>query len=389
VPPVSATTPGAERLVACPICGLAQTIGPLAPGTTAACARCDSVLLRSGGSSQAALCFALGALLLFVPAYRWPILEITTFGRVHSYTVLSGTDALWQSTMWPLAIPVALASVLLPAALILVLLALAAGRQAGVATNALRPARRLCDFLRAWAIVDVYLLAIFVTVVKLAQLTDAAPALGSALLFAMVVCLTLALRSLDAEGADLAPGPDLRPDGSSPPTPGSAMRTFALALGALILFVPANVFPTLTVTARGSTQTATVFDGVVDLWQAGMWPLAIIVVCASLLIPFFKIIGLMFLTLTRGRSDERHARTRLYLLIAGIGRWSMLDVYVISLLVAVLHFGVLAHARAEIGALAFVAVVIVTLLAARSFDPRLIWQPAPTDAPAAGQRREG
>jgi paraquat-inducible protein A len=117
-----------------------------------------------------------------------------------------------------------------------------------------------------------------------------------------------------------------------------------------------------------------------------MWPLAIIVVCASLLIPFFKIMGLMFLVLTQGRPADRHARTRLYLLIAQIGRWSMLDVYVISLLVAVLHFGLLAHAEAEIGALAFVSVVLVTLLAARSFDPRLIWQSAPTGEPGPGQR---
>ena len=199
----------------------------------------------------------------------------------------------------------------------------------------------------------------------------------------MVVCLTVALRSLDAEGPDLAPRFDLSPDGSSRPTPGSAARTFALALGALILFVPANVFPTLTVTARGSTQTATVFGGVLDLWQAGMWPLAIIVVFASLLIPFFKIIGLMFLTLTLDRPADPHARTRLYLVIAQIGRWSMLDVYVISLLVAVLHFGALAQAKADIGSLAFVSVVIVTLLAARSFDPRLIWQHQ-TSRPAAG-----
>lgn len=386
---MSAATTDPDRLVSCPVCGLTQTVGALPAGTTACCARCDAVLLRggSGGSGQAALCFALGALLLFVPAYLWPILEVITFGRVHSYTVLSGTEAVWQGSMWPLAVPVALASVVLPAGLILVLLALSGARQLGVGMDALRPWRRLCDFLRAWAILDVYLLAIFITVVKLAQLTDAAPALGSGLLFAMVVCLTLALRSLDAEGADLAPGADLRPDGSSPPTPGSASRAFALALGALILFVPANVFPTLTVTAHGSTQTATVFGGVVDLWQAGMWPLAIIVVCASLLIPFLKIIGLMFLTLTQGRPTDRHARTRLYLFIAQIGRWSMLDVYVISLLVAVLHFGLLADAQAEIGSLAFVSVVIVTLLAARSFDPRLIWQPAPTRAPDPGQHR--
>jgi paraquat-inducible protein A len=366
----------AQRLVACPICGLAQTLAPLAIGTRALCARCDSVLLWRGRSdpSQAALCFTLAALLLFVPANLWPVLEITTFGQVHSHTVMSGAAALWQGSMWPLAIPVALASVVLPGALIAILLALAVAQRLGIGVDALRPWRRLCDFVRAWSIVDVYLLAIFITVVKLAQLTDAAPALGSALFLAMVACLTLALRSLDAEGADLTPGPALGPDGVVPPRPGSAGRAFALALGALILFVPANIFPTLTVTARGSTQTATVFGGVVDLWQAGMWPLAIIVVCASLLIPFCKIIGLMFLTLTLGRSADPHARTRLYLAIAQIGRWSMLDVYVISLLVAVLHFGLLAEARADIGSLAFAAVVIVTLLAARSFDPRLLWQ---------------
>jgi paraquat-inducible protein A len=376
-----------DRLVGCPVCGLVQTVGALPAGTTASCARCNSVLARGGGSGQAAFCFALGALLLFVPAYRWPILEVTTFGRVHSYTVLSGAEALWQGSMWPLAIPVALASVALPAGLVLVLLALSGARQLGIGAATLRPWQRLCEFLRAWAIVDVYLLAIFITVVKLAQMADAAPALGAGLLFAMVTCLTLALRSLDAEGADLAPAPDVGPGDSSAASSGSANRSFALALGALILFVPANVFPTLSVTARGSTQTATVFGGVVDLWQAGMWPLAIIVVCASLLIPFFKIIGLMFLTLTLDRPADRHARTRLYMVIAQIGRWSMLDVYVISLIVAVLHFGLLAHAQAEIGALAFVSVVIVTLMAARSFDPRLIWRPAAAGRPDPDQRR--
>src|SRR5918996_3370818 len=210
-----------DWLVGCPVCGLVQTVGALPAGTTASCARCDAVLARGGGAGQAAFCFALGALLLLVPAYRWPVLEIITFGRVHSCTVLSGTEALWQGSMWPLAIPVALASVVLPASLVLVLLALSGARRSGVGATTLRPLRRLCDVLRDWAILDVYLLAIFITVVKLAQMVDAAPALGAALLFAVVVCLTLALRSLDAEGADPAPAAGLRPGGSVPPTPGS------------------------------------------------------------------------------------------------------------------------------------------------------------------------
>jgi paraquat-inducible protein A len=358
-------------LVGCPICGLTQAIGPVPLGSSAHCVRCDSTLLRqqAGEPGLTAFCCALGALLLFIPAYSWPILEVTTFGRTHSYTVLSGAEALWHGTMWPLAIPVALASVALPAALILVLLALSGARHLGLGLAALEPWNRLCDLLRTWAIVDVYLLAIFVTVVKLAQLADAAPALGAALFFAMVLCLTMALRALDGAGSVLEPG--------SAPAAGSLGRTFALALGALILFVPANIFPTLTVTTHGSSETATVIDGVLDLSRAGMWPLALIVLCASLLIPFFKIIGLMILTLSIESTRHRRARTRVYLFIAQIGRWSMLDVYVISLIVAVLHFGPLADGHADIGSIAFVSVVIVTIMAARSFDPRLIWSSGP------------
>jgi paraquat-inducible protein A len=371
---VSAAAPAGDQplLVGCPICGLAQTVAALPEGTRAHCARCDAVLRRRGRTeaAHAAFCFALSALFLFVPANLYPVLEVSTFGRTHSYTVLSGAKALWAGAMWPLAIPVALASVVLPAALILVLLALATARLLAAGSGSTRFLNRLCEALRTWAIVDVYVLAIFITVVKLAQMTKADPALGAGLFFAMALCLTLALRSLDARGPGLDPA-------SGPPGVASLNRTVALALTALILFVPANLYPTLTVTARGSTQTATVFGGVVDLWQAGMWPLSLIVLCASLLVPFFKIAGLMFLTFTIDRTTNRRGRTRLYLLIAQIGRWSMLDVYVISLVVAVLHFGPLAEAHAEIGSIAFVSVVIVTLLAARSFDPRLIWQTAP------------
>ena len=129
---MSAAAPAEDQplLVGCPVCGLAQTVAALPAGTRAHCARCDAVLRRRGRTdpAAAAFCFALSALLLFVPANLYPVLEVSTFGRTHSYTVLSGAKALWAGAMWPLAIPVALASVVLPAALILVLLALATAR---------------------------------------------------------------------------------------------------------------------------------------------------------------------------------------------------------------------------------------------------------------------
>ena len=368
--------PGA-RLLDCPTCGLVQSVGPLAPGARALCARCSGAIARGddGARDQRALCFALTALLLFPAAYAYPILKVTAFGDTRAYTVLSGAQALWQSAMWPLAVPVALASAVLPFCLILTLLALALSRAGGM-PGGLPWLRRIGAFLATWSIVDVYLLAIFVTVVKLAQMTDAAPAGGALLFLGLVAALALALRTLDLDRPQRGDADVDACDGRSArrPDPESLNRTLALTLAALILFVPANVFPTLTVTLTGSTQTDTVFDGVVALWQSGMWPLALIVMCASLVIPLVKIVALLFLVLSIGMTTRRLERTRLYRLIEGIGRWSMLDVYVISLIVAVINLGVLSGARADVGALAFAAVVIVTIAATRQFDPRLIWR---------------
>ena len=366
--------PSPTRL-ACPTCSLRQTLGTVPRGARVHCARCDQLLFQdmAGEGNRRVFCFALTALLLSVPAYLYPILEVTSFGTTRSYTVLSGTCALWEGNMWPLALPVALASVVLPFCLMVALLSLSLAEGLRLPAAARRFLRRAAEFLSVWSIVDVYVLAIFVTVVKLAQMTDAAPTGGALVFFGMVLSLALALRSLDAWEAA---GPK-----TAAPAPETLNRTLALALAALILFVPANVYPTLTLALKGSSQSDTVFGGVVALWQSGMWPLALLVMCASVLIPFFKITGMLFLVLTIRMRGRRLERTRLYRAIEKIGRLSMLDVYVISLIVAVIHMGALANARAEVGALAFASVVVVTMIAAGSFDPRLIWT-ADRDAPS-------
>ena len=357
----------AQTLHACPTCGLQQTVGVVPSGARVHCVRCDHLLFQdmAGEANRRVFCFTLTALLLFIPANLYPILEVTNFGTTRYYTVLSGARALWEGSMWPLAIPVGLASVVLPLCLIIALLSLAAAESSGLPATTRRLLHRAAEFLSVWSIIDVYLLAIFVTVVKLAQMTDAAPTGGALVLFGMVLSLSMALRSLETEEA--------AGHAQAVPDPKSLNRTLALALAALILFVPANVFPTLTLSITGSSQSDTVFGGVVQLWQSGMWPLALLVMCASVLIPFFKITGMLFLVLTIRMRGRRLQRTRLYLAIEKIGRLSMLDVYVISLIVAVVNLGALANARAEVGALAFAAVVIVTMIAAGSFDPRLIW----------------
>jgi paraquat-inducible protein A len=374
----AAAAPG---LLECQTCGLTQAVGALSAGARAQCACCDALLARhaAGDANQRVLSFALTALLLFLPTCRYPILEVTALGDTRAYTVLSGARALWQSVMWPLAIPVALMSIILPFCLIAALLAMALAR----ALEMPEPVpwlRRICGFLATWSIVDVYLLAVFIAIVKIAQMADAAPAVGALFLLGLVVALALALRSVDLDRPQELPA--AREAGGAagasppPPSPESLNRTLALALAALILFIPANVFPMLTVIAMGSTQTDTVFDGMLALWQAGMWPLALIVMCASIVIPLVKIAVLLFLVLSIGIRTRRPERTRIYRFIGGIGRWSMLDVYLVSLVVAVSNLGVLSSAHADVGALAFAAVVIITIAATRQFDPRLIWRGA-------------
>jgi paraquat-inducible protein A len=155
----------------------------------------------------------------------------------------------------------------------------------------------------------------------------------------------------------------------------SIARTWALILTAALLYVPANVFPVMKVTSLGKTQSDTILSGVIYLLEHGMWPLAALIFFASVFVPLLKLLALGFLlTSVQRRWSWRPAdRTRLYRLTEGVGRWSMVDIYVVTILVALVKLGNLATIEAGSGAVFFGAVVVTTMIAAESFDPRLIW----------------
>lgn len=157
--------------------------------------------------------------------------------------------------------------------------------------------------------------------------------------------------------------------------PHSITRTWALLLTAAILYVPANLLPIMTVNMLGQGAPATIMQGVVELVNAGMLPIALVVFVASILVPTFKLVGIGLLLYSVQRRQPMSARQRIlmYRFIEWIGRWSMLDIFVIAILVALVNFGNLASIEAGMGASAFCVVVILTMLAAVTFDPRLIW----------------
>jgi paraquat-inducible protein A len=158
-------------------------------------------------------------------------------------------------------------------------------------------------------------------------------------------------------------------------TPNSLQRTTALILSALCLYIPANIFPIMTVTQLGSAEPHTIIGGIAALIQSDMLPIALLVLIASILVPLMKLLGLGLLLLCVHYRWQVHAKlfTRMYRIITFVGRWSMLDIFMISILVALVDMGGVAQIIAGSAATAFAAVVVLTMFAAKSFDPRLIW----------------
>lgn len=157
-------------------------------------------------------------------------------------------------------------------------------------------------------------------------------------------------------------------------------RAWAYLAAAAALYVPANLLPVMaTADVLRGNERHTILGGIVELWRVGSWELAIIVFVASIAVPLLKMaaLGLLAFTAQRGSDWARPERTRLYRVVEAVGHWSMLDVFVVVLLVAMVRFGALASVRPEPGLLAFGAVVVLTMLASDAFDPRLIWNPRP------------
>ena len=157
--------------------------------------------------------------------------------------------------------------------------------------------------------------------------------------------------------------------------PRSIATTTALVFSAALLYIPANVLPVMNTETFFSDEDDTIMSGVISLATSGSWPLALLVFFASIVVPLLKLVAMgdILLAVARKSPRYRRQRSRLFRIVEFIGRWSMLDVFAISLLVALVQVQSLATIHVRLGALAFAAVVVLTMLAAQSFDERLLW----------------
>ncbi len=419
------------HLSLCEECDLLQRTPPLPPRGTACCVRCGHQLHRHRPASlDRTLAFALTGLILFVVANSFPFLSFEMQGQRTETTLFSGVADLTEQGKGEVAAVVFFTAILAPGLQLLLLFVVLAPLKLGRGLPPGYPTLfRWFKTMVPWGMMDVFLIGILVSVVKLADMATIVPGTSLFAFVILIFVLAAAQASLDPDivwdrvvlpervrraprvgervfGCDVCelvvPEEEARVDTLMSARlglrylrcprcsdilhhrkPMSIQRTWALVLAALAFYVPANIYPVMTVTSLGQTQSDTIFSGVVFLFNHGMLPLAAILFIASIFVPLLKLVILIFLLLSvQLRSTWRPVdRTRLYRITEAIGRWSMVDVYVVTILVALVHLGNLASIQAEAGAVFFCAVVILTMFAAMAFDPRLIWDAAGRNGP--------
>lgn len=154
----------------------------------------------------------------------------------------------------------------------------------------------------------------------------------------------------------------------------SLERTAALSIAALAMYLPANLLPILSLERFGVRRETTVWQGVVELYESGSWGVASIVFVASMLVPLIKLVGLAWLCLAANRRAGRLERARLHRMIEAIGPWAMIDVFLVAILVAAVKLGDVAVVLPGPGLAAYASLVVFSILASASFDPRLVWE---------------
>lgn len=394
-----------DLVTICLDCGLHQR---LAAAPLVACARCGAILERRRGRSlRGALALSVTVLALLIPGNLATFLSTEILGVSRHSHLISAADVMAIDGMPLLAAFIFLFAVLFPLVRFATLTAVLGALELERHPRWLGPAFRASSALQTWAMPDVFLLGLAIAYARLSSSISTHIETG-ALCFVAAGVLSLFVRAVldeqavwrrirpDAEGTPNAHDISCYScemvlprdqEGERCPRCGATVtrrlreslgRTIALTLAGLVLYIPANLYPLATLPIGTKPTQYTVLEGVIDLVKARLWPLAGVVFVASFLIPTLKLVGLSWCVLSVLRRSDRRlvAKTRVYRVVEEIGRWSMVDPFVIGCFVPVMGYNALIYGRAGPAALPFTLVVVSTIIGAKTFDPRLLWDAA-------------
>jgi len=405
----TAPTPSAE-LVLCRHCDLLQHLPLLQEGEEAHCLRCDHQLdARQPQPILRPVLYAASALFMMVLANLFPFVGLGVAGNRSEMHFFDTATVLFTEYHQALAILVWLLIQAVPAFCMAAVIYLKLGMLFKL------PARiwvaRVLFMLKPWSMVDIFLMGLLISFVKLVASADISLGLSfwAFCLFCLLHLRTFQVIDRHEMWSKLAPAP--KPTVSAEAgksgleqqlklcqcctavvalaqthcprchsrvysrTPASLQKTLALLVAACVLYIPANLLPIMRTVSFGNITDSTIISGFVLMWQDREYPVALVILLASVVVPIVKILvmfWLCYLTRIPARAKGKLS-TQVYLLVDWVGRWSMVDVLVVAILATLVRFDLLMSVYPGVGALVFAAVVVITMLAAISFDPRLLW----------------
>ncbi|MBE1724569.1 MULTISPECIES: paraquat-inducible protein A [Acetobacteraceae] len=426
----------------CDVCGLFQHVPHLRPGHVLSCARCGNTMARRRRTSEIGgpLVFCLSALALYIVLLVSPLMTLNIYGRENMVTLMSGPLEMARQGYGSIAILVALASVLMPGIVLVCMTLILYGASRDEMPRWVRPLLAWYEKLRPWSMVEVYVIGLLVAYTKLVDLALVILQPGVYLLGGLMVMMAAMDSAFDADmiwrhrsvtrrpglGIYMAEGRALPPekhmlschacglvfvargpvdderDMGDCPRCGQILRrrkrnslqaAMCFLVAAFIFYIPANMLPVMAFVKVGHGHPSTIISGVIQLWEAGLYFLALLVLFASITVPVLKVflLALMIGCECRGRASHKALKrlTGLYKVVVFIGRWSMIDVFMISILAAVVRFGFMASVTAELGVVFFALVVVLTIFAADLYDPRRMWDAAGYNRQGLGHSRQG
>jgi paraquat-inducible protein A len=398
------------EIIACHECDHLHHYELIPVGAKANCLHCGSLLYRHiPDSLNRSLALYFTALMLFIIANTFPFLSLELGGRVVENILFSSGWAMYEMGMGELGVLIFATSILFPLIVIVGMLYLLIPASLGKVAPHMGQVYRMVNAILPWSLVGVFMLGVLIGIVKLQDLANVifGPALiALALLLVVytaarasfnphVLWLLTGHSSLDLSSDEVANKKilnchtcgflsvesDKHQHCSRCDTPlhhrkkNSIETTWALLIAAAVLLIPANVYPVMTVIRFGQGEPNTIMSGVLHLIESGMWGLALIVFVASIVVPVTKLITLSYLLISVQNKSVWRARDRtlLYRVTEVVGAWSMVDIFLVGLLSALVSLDALSTIRPGIGAIFFAGVVVITMFAAQSFDSRLIW----------------
>jgi len=421
-----------DAFAACPGCDLLVKIPALSADQYLSCGRCGTTIRKSYTNSiDRVLALSAAGLMLYLPAMLLPLLTLSSLGINEKSNVIETAINFFLKNYPFVALMVLITAVIVPFLKLFLPFIVSLYLKTAKRPLWLKPALKIMKHLEEWGMVEVYLLGILITLIKVGDLASISFDTGFFCFVALVFISITTTIFLDynlfwvkidndnsqlskehfkavSKGLDQAPqspitaasagmirchdcGLLVRSESAgtdhSPPDcprcrsalhlrkPGSLNRTWALVISSLILYVPANVLPIMRVDFLGIPERSTIMDGIIYFFKEGSYGIGVIILTASILVPLFKITGMLInlITIHRGKNRFLKQKAKMFRFIEFIGRWSMLDVFVISLLSVLVNFGFLTSIHSAPAATYFCMVVVLTMSAAIVFDPRIMW----------------